>query len=1228
MFNSDKLRIISMSKQEKFFLVYRLECYIKSYQKDIDENNVAKREFLSLEQKLLKDRTSVFLGYMTTDPNPDWKKYNIKRKIIRDCEKSSLKTVVNKYYKNFYTTFKNQGSSDNCFEYSEKYISLMYKFMTNYINFSYLLFDRSIKYSINMVNDLENIVKQNGMEEDILEILNNCENNKYLKHYKENIYHTISKNNNDFLDKGDIIGFNKENGICYHIHPEKRFNDFLEIFSSLHMITNNFDLDKICTKLSRSEYFKNFQNIISSDENIFNDINWIINNMIMKLLFDINIPFSQLIENKYVINQECQRSQGSFHSQVVASGDLEYIDKNNIKHIVFDTLKIFLIEISLSMSDTNINLYSFIVDKILSFFTDYCDSEKIQPFLQYLIDSPELLHKEKYFIGVISSYYHILSTIRTRMLEISPEFVLTDFDEKLDIIKQLYKNANKISGESSTRIKKKGYILEKIKDLDQCFDLEFLFTQKYTNIDDIVEILKSVSIIGLETFIRSLKDDVNIKKILKKLKKREIYSLKMLKLSMENESILHGKYKLRQKVIDIISSSIKIREVSEIIFEKHDPKVDLNKVDIYETHIPAGTHVLIDSSKSVSNLDTLIKKKKDLEEEIELLELQGESPRSDVTEELENICNLIDYEKYEMKDDTDIIHKLFDKMNYLKKRIELCDNVMKCNKYKRSLEKVSDQFYMEIQKIPNMERTDKLVYYRPYDNDDEKTFFNRGNIDYEFVKKLEEHDKMLKKEEKINEANDFFEFQKIVKRKVIDNCLEQLGNIFDIEPYDGFIEHMMGIYINKNNGYRKTSYACDQVNMFVKRNLFISPSTSDYEEYNIQVSNDLMIVITILNFITSHELIEIRDDYNISSEIAEDLIGKDIDINGKFATIFKHDENFFYAKSWESHNEKIIKIGINEEIIPKYDYCGKTIKITKGTRKGIIGKIIKPVNAFNDDRFLITPHTGGAGRNVNLYEYGNVDVVIISKSDFVILPQDMEDIPGKKSSTIPHRGNDLDELRVMLDENRYNLYTITRYLYNKLGKMHRMGMKFKSKDFNYFNNLYEMSLNIYNRFITWKNKSYVNELLYKKNIKELKCQLEVTDGDFTNELKSKRNLQNMIDKYEQLQKYNELNYINYERTTLSYIEDEQYDFQTRLKNYERIDNVMILEENCSFRYICYSDEKNKDHEFIEEKTEDEDKFLNAKRERKKMLLKSSRKTFKNFDKLVKIYGLVTTDLES
>jgi len=906
MFNSDKLRIISMSKQEKFFLVYKLECYIKSYKEYIDENNVSKREFLSLEQKLLKDRTSVFLGYMTTDPNPDWKKYNIKKKIIRDCEKSgSLKTVVNKYYKNFYTIFKNQGFSDNCFEYSEKYISLMYKFMTNYINFSYLLFDRSIKYSINMVNDLENIVNQNGMEEDILEILNNCENNKYLKHYKENIYHTISKNNNDFLDKGDITGFNQENGICYHIHPDKRFNDFLEIFSSLHMITNNFDLDKICTRLSnRSEYFKNFQNIISSDENIFNDINWIINNMIMKLLFDINIPFSQLIENKYVINQEHQWSQESFHSHVVVSGNLEYIDKNNIKHIVFDTLKKFLIEISLSMSDTNINLYSFIVDKILSFFTNYCDSEKIQPFLQYLIDSPELLHKEKYFIGVISSYYHILSTIRTRMLEIRvssggvPESVLTDFDEKLDIIKQLYKNANKISGESSTRIKKKCYILEKIKDLDQCFDLEFLFTQKYSNIDDIVEILKSVSIIGLETFIRSLKDDVNIKKVLKKLKKREIYSLKLLKLSIENESILHGKYKLRQKVIDIISSSISKKKVSEIISEKNVQKVYLNEVDIYETPLPVSTSVLIDSRKHVSSLDTLIKRKKDLEEEIELLELQGKSPRSDMVEELENICNLIDYEKYEMKDDTDIIHKLFDKMNYLKKRIELCDNVTKCNKYKRSLEKVSDQFYMEIQKIPNMERTDKLVYYRPYDNDDEKIFFNRGNIDNEFVKKLQEHDKMLKKEEKINEANDFFEFQKIVKRKVIDNCLEQLGNIFDIEPYDGFIEHMMGIYINKNNGYRRTSYVRDQVNMFVKRNLFISPSTSDYEEYNIQVSNDLMIVITILNFITSHELIEIRDDYNISSEIAEDLIGKDIDINGEFATIFKHDDNFFYAKSW------------------------------------------------------------------------------------------------------------------------------------------------------------------------------------------------------------------------------------------------------------------------------------------------------------------------------------------
>jgi len=238
----------------------------------------------------------------------------------------------------------------------------------------------------------------------------------------------------------------------------------------------------------------------------------------------------------------------------------------------------------------------------------------------------------------------------------------------------------------------------------------------------------------------------------------------------------------------------------------------------------------------------------------------------------------------------------------------------------------------------------------------------------------------------------------------------------------------------------------------------------------------------------------------------------------------------------------------------------------------------------------------------------------------------MEDVPGKKSSGIQFHGNNLDELRVMLDKNRYNLYTITRYLYNKLGKMHRMGMKFKSKDFNYFNNLYEISLNIYNRFITWKNKSYVNELLYKKKIKELKYQLEVTAGDFTNELKSKRNLQNMVDKYEQLQKYNELNYINYERTTLSYIGDEQYDFQTRLKNYERIDNVMILEKNCSLRYICYSDEKNKDDEFIKEKTEDEDKFLNAKNERKKMLLKSSRKKFKNFDKLVKIHGLVTTDL--
>ncbi len=71
---------------------------------------------------------------------------------------------------------------------------------------------------------------------------------------------------------------------------------------------------------------------------------------------------------------------------------------------------------------------------------------------------------------------------------------------------------------------------------------------------------------------------------------------------------------------------------------------------------------------------------------------------------------------------------------------------------------------------------------------------------------------------------------------------------------------------------------------------------------------------------------------------------------------------------------------------------------------------------------------------------------------------------------------------------------------------------------------------------------------------------------------------------------------------------------------------MILEKNCSLRYICYSDEKNKDDEFIKEKTEDEDKFLNAKKERKKMLLKSSRKEFKNFDKLVKIYGLDTTDL--
>lgn len=1257
------LRILKLTNEERFFLVNKLENYLSDNKNEIEKNEAAVKSFKYMKKQLYFNRISYFL----TKLEPGWLKQdkkitndflkimrmsNIDQKelklIVNNLKKKGIKYTINKHFDTISNIFNNTMEMSDYLVYSLKYIELYFEFFKKFLSITTTQIESFFESSCYLVKQLNKIVEQEKHEESIYEILSMHENVDFFLNYKKDIFHKMCENHDNLIqDCNDEEHLDQEYpACCYHMNPktDDYFNEFINVFTYYKSLDDCFDIENIKNKLLnkiknsknviKEKYeiiYNNFILIVENEDNYLIDLKDIVNNMVMKLLLDINLPNLKSIDFHRIYNYSSNN----------------YIDENNVNHITVDLLQYFIIKLWKNLDKSNDDEFIYIITKIMNYFVNYVDS----------VDD-EMLYKDSSFFNylsnnvqsatcIIANYFRLLSLFHDKLYNLKNE---DDFAKKNNVkeFDNLYQKCNniysklisKITFEKQVKItKKEQYIYDKSNDfVIDSSQVKLLSGAQYGEIDGVLEIMRNTEIKKLKDFVfttltekREWKKDKVKLKTMKSFHMLDINTFSTLEQVTKNGTLLSKNNLLPEKrkihdntifsIIDILSENkdctskikenqTKVKSITIVdVLNEMNKSYSLSSIDEKEEDIPLNLTQLQDEYDL-------------LKDEIEILELQGidDNVKNARFEELES---LIEFQKYEVEEKRDNkknengnkINMIIDQINLIKEKIKLSEKELDSNKLRKYQDEIEKLQYKIstlqsnkpfIGKDGKLDLGDGMILYKKYE--EVVSIKPSLNIDRNLEQLIQNFDKEFEKENKLIEDEISFKEQLKMKEFLISNYVFELEKVFNIKTHASFNSQILSIYKNwylNGNNDKKFHGIKQKILQLIKTHVK-AVSFIDKLSFEVQISNNILKILTILHFVINHEN-EIRNceskQINLNESlqkksVLEKYIGKNIIITDtkKVGNVLKFENNMLYVKL--SNEDKIIKLKSEEQFSIKEEYIGEVCQIIGPTIwKGTIGIILSSIYG-NDEEFIITE--GTYGQNSPKYLPG-VNKFCINKKYIKILKNYYN-----KNERVEHHIVNTKSLVDLIKNGKYNLYTIVESIYNMLSDSKKLHLDLKDKYYNYFYDIYKISLSFYNKLKINQNEEFIKANVIYQKLEELKEKIQSSETNLHDISSLKKKYKRMKKIYENIKVNNKRNNISKNNITIMVLDNEDYNNKS---NFEVNKYVKIIEElDCS--YFTYTlDTINKVSQTLINKKKNDKRVEQI---HKRQILKESRNVFDNF----------------